>query len=136
VLNKLLFAKTIAPIAGKCLDAYSMRQKAIANNIANAEVSGYNRLEIDFEAELKDKVQRSSKWALHKTHPKHLPIGDPFTAEPKVKTDKSEPKYNAINNIDIDMEMTDLAKNQLNFSLISNVLRMEYQRMRMAIRGQ
>jgi flagellar basal-body rod protein FlgB len=135
MLEKMLFGRTITPLAGRCLDAYSLRHKVIANNVSNVEVPGYNRMEVKFEDELTDRLRHRDD-ALWKTHPQHLPKVKKLEAEPEVAVDNSEPKYNAINNVDIDLEMADLAKNQLNFSLISTILRMEYQRMRMAIRGQ
>ena len=135
MLQKMLFGRTITPFMNRCLDAYSLRHKVIANNVANVEVSGFNRMEVDFETELKTQLNRS-KYALCRTHPKHLPLGDIFGAEPKVIVDKSNMKLNAINNVDIDMEMADMAKNQISFNLLSTVMRMEYQRLRMAIRGQ
>ena len=135
MIQKMLFAKTIVPIAGKSLDAYAMRHKAIANNVANVEVEGYNRLEVKFEDSLKAHLKTSQN-ALCQTHKKHLPDGDGLRTVPKIAVDESNPKLNAINNVDIDLEMADLAKNQLNFNLISTALRLEYNRLRMAIRGQ
>lgn len=131
----MLFGNTIVPLAGKTLDAYAMRHKAIANNVANVEVEGYNRLEVKFEDSLKAHL-KSSQNALCQTHEKHLPDGHGLKTAPTIAVDESNPKLNAINNVDIDMEMADLAKNQLNFNLISTALRLEINRLRMAIRGQ
>ncbi|NQS98790.1 MAG: flagellar basal body rod protein FlgB [candidate division Zixibacteria bacterium] len=135
MLENMLFGKTVTPLCGKCLDAYSLRHKVIANNVANVEVSGYNRMEVKFEAELENQLNRN-KFALCQTHPKHLPVGGRLNSAPGVAVDDSNPKLNAINNVDIDMEMADMAKNQLGHNLISTVMRMEYQRLRMSIRGQ
>ena len=136
MLQKALFNKTITPLIGKCLDAYTMRHKAIANNVANVEVPDFNRREVNFENELKQALNTGSR-ALCRTHPKHIPIRKSIDEiAPRINIDSSNPKLNAVNNVDIDMEMADMAKNQLNFNLFSTVLRMEYQRLRMAIRGQ
>ncbi len=135
ILQEMLFAKTVAPLAEKTLNAYSLRHKAIANNIANVEVPGYQRLEVHFEDALKAYL-KPSKEALYKTHPKHLPDAREISAVPRLSIDRSNPKLNAINNVDIDLEMADLAKNQLSFNLIATALRHEYNRLRMAIRGQ
>lgn len=135
MLEKMLFGRTVIPLMGRCLDAYFLRHKVTANNVANVEVPGYNRLEVKFEAELENQLNRN-KFALCQTHPKHLPVGGRLRSTPEVSVDDSNPKLNAINNVDIDLEMADMAKNQLGYNLISTVLRMEYQRLRMAIRGQ
>ena len=34
------------------LDAYALRQKAIASNVANIDTPGYKRLEVPFESQL------------------------------------------------------------------------------------
>lgn len=135
MIQKMLFAKTIAPLAGKTLDAYALRHKTIANNIANIEVPHYNRLEVKFEDTLK-KHLRPGDNALWKTHERHLPDGNDLCGVPSVSVDKTQPKLNAINNVDIDLEMADMSKNQLSFNLISAALKNEYNRIRMAIRGQ
>jgi len=134
MIKDILFSKTIAPLAKKTLDAYAMRHKAIANNIANVEVPGYHRLEVHFEEALRSYLKPNQD-ALCKTHPKHLPDENLLDTMPKLGVDRSNPKLNAINNVDIDLEMADMAKNQLNFSLISTALRHEFNRLRMAIRG-
>jgi flagellar basal-body rod protein FlgB len=135
LLQKILFKRTITPLLGKGLDAYSMRHKAIANNLANIEVPGYDRKVVSFEKELKDALKYSTH-ALCRTHPKHIPIKNSIDhVKPNAATDESNPKMNAINNVDVDLEMAEMAKNQLSFNLLSTVLRMEYQRLRMAVRG-
>jgi flagellar basal-body rod protein FlgB len=39
-------------LMGKALDAYNMRQKAIASNVSNIDTPGYKRLEVSFEEQL------------------------------------------------------------------------------------
>jgi hypothetical protein len=41
-----LFGKTEIPNLEKALDAYSLRHKAIASNIANATTPGYKKVEV------------------------------------------------------------------------------------------
>lgn len=136
MLQKLLFKSTITPLIGKCLDAYAKRHKAIAANVANVEVPGFNRRQVNFEKELKEALNKKGQ-GLCRTHPQHLPLQKSLDkVVSQVGIDRSNPKLNAINNVDIDLEMADMAKNQLNFDLLATVLRMEYQRLRMAIRGQ
>ncbi|MBL7191786.1 flagellar basal body rod protein FlgB [bacterium] len=135
MLDKLLIKNTIAPVLKKSLDAYSLRHKAIASNLANVEVKGFKRREVKFEDELKDALFDRGR-GLCRTHSRHMPIRKGIEdVNPDAVIDASNPKYNAINNVDVDMEMADMAKNQLNFNTMATVLRMEYQRLRMAIRG-
>jgi len=136
MIKDMLFGKTIAPLSGKCLDAYAMRHKAIANNLANIEVKGYDRREVKFENELKECLRRENT-ALNLTNEKHIPVGCKLEkVQPRFAIDKANPKLNAINNVDVDLEAADMGKNQIDFDTIATVLRIEYQRLRMAIRGQ
>ena len=135
ILQEMLLKNTVVPLASKSLDAYAMRHKAVSNNLANIEVPGYNRMEVRFEEALRAHL-KPSKEALWRTHEKHMPDGHKMCTVPEIGIDTSDPKLNAINNVDVDLEMADMAKNQLNFSLISTALRNEYNRIRMAIRGQ
>lgn len=135
MLRELLINQTIAPVLKKTLDACSLRHKAIASNLANVEVKDFNRREVKFEKELKEALFDKGR-GLCRTHTRHIPIGKGIeNIQPKIAIDPTNPKYNAINNVDVDMEMADMAKNQLNFNTMASVLRMEYQRLRMAIRG-
>ena len=118
------------------MDAYAMRHKAIANNLANVEVTGYTRREVKFENELKECLRRDTA-ALKLTDKNHIPVAcNPDKIQPRFAVDESNPKLNAINNVDIDLEAADLGKNQIDFDTMATVLRLEYQRLRMAIRGQ
>ncbi|HID12005.1 MAG TPA: flagellar basal body rod protein FlgB, partial [Candidatus Latescibacteria bacterium] len=45
--------RTSIPLLAKALDAYTLRQRAIADNIANSETPGFRRREVRFEEELR-----------------------------------------------------------------------------------
>lgn len=53
-----IFQSNNLELAQKLLDAASLRQQAIASNIANAETPGYKRIDLtpDFERQLKAQV--------------------------------------------------------------------------------
>ena len=136
MINKALFQKTVTPLLGKALGAYTNRHKTIAANIANVEVPDYNRRTLAFEEELKEALSVNGK-GLSRTHPKHMPVRSSLDdVRGRIDIDRSEPKLNAVNNVDIDHETAAMAQNQLNFNTLATTLRMEYQRIRMAIRGQ
>jgi len=44
-------------IPRKMLDAYALRHKLLANNIANAEVPGYRKMDVDFSDSLRKAVE-------------------------------------------------------------------------------
>lgn len=49
---------------GKAMDAYSLRQKITATNIANADTPGYKRHEVQFENELQKAQQANGVSAM------------------------------------------------------------------------
>lgn len=48
-------------VAEKMLDAYALRHKLLANNIANAEVPGYRKLDVDFSASLRKALESGDR---------------------------------------------------------------------------
>jgi len=136
MLGETIVDKTTVPLLHKCLNAYSSRHKAIANNIANVEAPGYNRVEVRFEDKLK-RALFDRKQVLSTTNERH--IGgrerDLESVRPEMEVDQSNPGLNGINNVDIDQEMADLAKNNLDYTTAATLLRHEYSRLKMAISG-
>jgi flagellar basal-body rod protein FlgB len=62
---------TASLVARKLLDVQALRHDAIAANIANAETPGYKRVDLDpdFDAQLKDAVQKHDRQAIKNLTP-------------------------------------------------------------------
>ncbi|QGG48164.1 flagellar basal body rod protein FlgB [Heliorestis convoluta] len=101
----------------KGLDAAALRHRVIADNIANVDTPGYKRKEVHFEQELAQKLSHSSMMRLEGTvnNKRHISLGHFSTDNLKGNIiDTGQQKYrNDENNVDIDKEMTMLAKNTL-----------------------
>lgn len=121
-------SKMIAvPLLKKSLGAYSERNRAIAENIANVETKGYRPYKVDFENQLKRAMQRSAPVG-RKSDPRHLTIGgDGLNVQPKISTQNE--------NVNIEQEMAELAKNQIRFEFATRKLSGAYELLRSAIRG-
>jgi flagellar basal-body rod protein FlgB len=117
IFSKAISRHTAAPAVRLSLDASAMRQKAIANNIANVNTPGYQRIEVSFESELK-KALNPMRLAGAQTQSGHMPIGKPNLGN--LRPEAYRPDENTlpgqINNVDIDMEMAKLAENQILFN--------------------
>jgi flagellar basal-body rod protein FlgB len=126
--------KTVVPLLHKCMDTYAMRHKAIANNVANAEVPGYQRVQVRFEDSLK-KALFDRRHALSVTDDKHIPGRDRNidNVRPKLEVDTSQSELNGANNVDIESEMAGMAKNTLDFATAATLLRHEFSRFRMGM---
>jgi flagellar basal-body rod protein FlgB len=96
------------------LDGAYFRQKALANNIANINTPGYKRREVDFLSALN--LLRSGL-SLKRTNPDHFKGSDGVRAFKGVLVSNSSYR-NDQNNVDIDVEMAELAKNNLYYNTL------------------
>lgn len=112
VIKLLNYPKSVQ-LLSKSLDLSWKRNELIANNIANSDTPGYKRQDISFDAELKKAMSRNVTDLLV-THEGHLQKGKQsvnqgsfaeFQRNTSVRVDGS--------NVDIDKEMSELAKNQI-----------------------
>lgn len=138
-----LFDATRIPLLGKALDAYSTRQKVIAQNVANITTPGYRSKSVSFEEHLAQARQPGDVRRMQ-THPKHLPVGGETgiaDIQPRIHDTASDvpPDYNdmasGFNDVNIDHEMAELAKNQIRFKFGSRLLADSFKGIQKAIRG-
>ncbi len=132
-----LFRHTKIPLLSKSLRASAMRQRVRANNIANANTIGYNRLEVRFEEELL-KALRGRTLRGKSTHEKHIPVGRPRAEkiEPEIYRPDDPAEPNEINNVDIEYEMAQLAKNQMLYLAAAKFSQRTFTKIKAAIRGR
>ena len=132
-----IFGKTKIPVLHKSLDAYSKRQKSIADNIANINTPGFRRSEVLFEQELKRTLRKRGIKG-RRVHVKHIPVGrmDLEELRPKYNIPKDHSAKSGVNNVDIDKEMVRLAKNQINYQASSQLMTRQFNTLRSAIRGE
>lgn len=123
------------------LDGASLKQKALSDNIANVNTPDYKRKDVDFLKTLKNKVKENKEESLklEQTSGNHFSRESSFNSlqsgsnDFKISTDNSTSFRNDGNNVDVDVEMTELAKNQIyyntltrqinnKFSMIKNVI--------------
>lgn len=118
------------------LDGLSMRQHAIANNIANVDTPNYKAQRVYFETHLQRALRGESQpgLALNVTHASHL-AGTTSSGMPSVTVD-SRPNTlrNDGNNVDIDLEMTDLAETAIRFQALSQITGLKLARLKTLIR--
>lgn len=101
------------------LDATSLRNKTLANNIANIDTPNFKRSDINFQAILAESMKKGQGLALRGTSHKHL-AGNQFSGAPLVQ-DNSTSFRNDGNNVDIDLEMTRLAENTLQYNALARI---------------
>ncbi|WP_088187933.1 flagellar basal body rod protein FlgB [Desulfosporosinus sp. FKA] len=110
----------------KKLDVSALRQKVIANNVANVDTPGFKASHVEFEDILQQAMNKDNL-SLHKTDPRHIdPSLNLQSAQARVVIDNTTTLRNDGNNVDIDKEMSDLAKNGIDYQAISQILGQKY----------
>ncbi|WCK52904.1 flagellar basal body rod protein FlgB [Aneurinibacillus sp. Ricciae_BoGa-3] len=131
---------SILPLLEQGLHAASLRQQAISNNIANVDTPHYKAQTVTFEAELQKALQQDdSSFTAYRTNPKHITFGvsDPLNVEPVLQQENTVgPMQNSDNNVDLDSEMSNLAKNQIWYNALVQQTSGQFSKLRMAIEGR
>lgn len=118
----------------KALNASWKRNEVIANNIANVNTPNFKRSDVEFEDVLRGYINGGNLSGAT-THERHIPIGVRSIADAEHKVVKSGnfSTRRDQNNVDIDVEMAELAKNTITFNTLSTQLNNHFSRLRIAI---
>jgi flagellar basal-body rod protein FlgB len=125
-----LFNDPTQIILERSLDAVSFRGQLIANNIANGDTPGYKALRLRFEDILADEMGQSdrSTIGLRTTNPRHIKgavfngIKGTQTPYGIIYTDDRTTYRLDNNNIDIDHEMAEQARNAIQYSTLTELV--------------
>jgi flagellar basal-body rod protein FlgB len=137
LIENILFTRNMG-LLEKGLDAASLRNTVIANNLANVDTPGYKRSDVVFEDELKKAISGQGRITGFVTDEKHIPIGGAAKTiiEPKVVLQNDTTMRNDGNNVDIDREMAAMAKNSIMYQVLAQEINGEFQKMKTAIAGR
>ena len=119
-LAEFMFERIGVPNFGKYLDLAAFRHKLISGNIANASTPGYRRRDIDFKAEFEKMTDKSDHLVGMATHRDHISVGNHDVKPPEIY--KAKIAEGDMNSVDIDREVSTLAKNELMFSVGARLL--------------
>ena len=120
-----LFSQPDYVAAKKQLDAISLREDAIASNIANLETPGYKRM--DISPEFNSELSR----ACADRNPEEISSVNPQLAVDATATPVSPDG----NTVDLDNEMLEMNKNTMANTLETQLISTDFYRLRMAITG-
>jgi flagellar basal-body rod protein FlgB len=119
----------------RTIDASTFRQKVISNNVANVDTPYFKRSDVQFEDLLQQELQTQTIEG-YRTDSRHIPIGQKTSSvEPQILTDEKSLMNNNYNNVDIDYEMSLLAKNQLRYNVLIQQVNHDFKLYRTAING-
>ncbi len=111
-------------LLGKGLEVSSRRHKVISNNIANVNTPLFKRQIVTFEDEMAKVFDGKVDLVGRREDDRHIPIGEIsyMDVNPVTIKDRIHVMRNDKNNVDIDVEMSDLAKNTMTYQIHSNRL--------------
>lgn len=113
---KLLVSSHHANLLEQAISAASLRHKVIADNIANVNTPGFKRSEVRFEDVLRETTASASKKQLELsvTHERHIASQARFgSVSPQIMTINDNSVRTDGNNVDIEVEMANMAKNNI-----------------------
>jgi flagellar basal-body rod protein FlgB len=117
------------------LDGLSLRQKVTANNIANVDTPGFKAQQVSFEDQLQQALTDTEQpgLPLAATNAGHLGGSASKTALISVRHQANDLRNDA-NNVDIDVEMTNLAETQLRYQALTQLTGMKFALLKSIIR--
>ncbi len=98
------------------LDAAWVRQRVIADNIANVNTPGFKRSKVLFEDKLKEALNEKGKIEAITTEERHIKFSgynNPTFVSPQIIVENDTIYRNDKNNVDINEETAALAKNNI-----------------------
>lgn len=122
------------------LSAAWLRNQTILNNVANNDTPNFKASAVSFETLYKNAMKdQTDGFKFKKTRTTHMDFGN--TTDPKdvvgVVTKKDRTTYGMDgNNVDIDQETTDFAKNYIFYNSLLRKVNGEFTQLNAAIKGQ
>ncbi|GIX47045.1 MAG: flagellar basal body rod protein FlgB [Candidatus Tectimicrobiota bacterium] len=121
-MSRSLFPEVVAMLH-KDLDLRFARHALLSANLANAETPGYIARDLRFEDALRAAVLGQTS-ALHRTHPRHLPLAPPPVQEVKgtVVATPSDDVGRDLNTVSVEREMGRLTVNAFRYGATAEIL--------------
>ncbi len=115
-------------LVGKVLDMRLQRQNVINSNLANVNTPKYKPRELEFEGELQKALGLDMKGNMARTSGAHMPTA--FTAEnfsPEWFKQFKPRNVHGEDRVNMDKEMVKLAKNQLQYNALTQILQKNFE---------
>lgn len=127
-----LFSGTIRTLEHS-LDYASAKNRTISNNISNIDTPNYKAKNVVFKNVLNDAI--SDSFEAKRTNEKHIRFNSDYHSSYMI-TEKNNKMYNHNgNNVDVDKEMADLAKNQIYYQALVDRINGKFGSLQRVIRG-
>lgn len=122
------------------LDYASFRQQVIANNVANINTPRFRRSDVPFSQVMRamSDQQDQDPMALGVTDARHFPLSDPMANKLSMFVSQSNNTSTRLdgNNVDINKEMADSAKNGLYQQALTQMMARRFRLVKDVIKGR
>lgn len=119
-------------LMGKALSGSWHKNSTIANNIANVNTPGYKRQTINFQEVLRNQMDMNQAVKMNLTNPRHLDTTG--TNDFSVETINDTSYRVDDNNVDIDVENAEMAKNTIYYNAVVNQVNSQFSRLKTAFK--
>lgn len=119
----------------QALSTATLKQRVHAANIANVDTPNYKSKQVDFQSVL-NSTMNNQAFSSFKTNAKHFSFsGESTQQHPAIKVNNSSQYSPNGNNVDMDYEMSNLAKNQLFYNAVTEGINGKFNNLRTVING-
>lgn len=115
------------------LDASWLKNEVITNNIANVDTPNFKSSSVSFESAFKSALAQDD-FATKKTHEGHIDFDSDFPQATVTRDTNTTYRMDG-NNVNIDAENAELAKNQIFYNTLAQQLSSEFRKLSVAING-
>ena len=130
-----IFSNPSQQLLEQSLNASSMRQKTISQNIANVDTPNYKAKKTVFEHQLNNAIN-NQRLNAHRTDSRHFHFGGKESSGAEVVVDRKNTMFNHNgNNVDIEHEMAEMAKNQIYYNALIDRLNGRFNNIRTVVGG-
>ncbi len=119
MISQAIFPKVVQYLE-RGLDASSLRNAVLADNLANVDTPGFKRSDVSFEGLLEEETRKAGKLGTQEW-------------KPQVVVDTNTSMRQDGNNVDVDAEMTNLAENSIYYEALVKQLTSQFAMLRSAI---
>lgn len=124
-------------ILERSLDVGMIRQRTIANNIANIDTPHFKSKQVVFEEMLQQELSGSQpRLQAYRTNERHIPFAPVGRIPaPQITSNPNALVQNNGNDVDVEYEMNQLAKNQIWYNGLTQMTAGYFQKLRSVIDG-
>lgn len=115
---EVISSDQVSRILERGLEAASLRHRVLTHNIANINTPGFKRSRVEFEEQLIQAIQEGKA---------------PDSVAPQVVTETNTLARPDGNNVDVELEMAQLAENQIWYSALTRQISDHFARLRTVI---